>query len=198
MKPLILFCLLFTSYVASAQEWSLKKSSNNIEVYTRSLDSTKINEYKVTLLAKASAEDALKILTDGNSLKKWNYKTPKSEIVKKISDNEFIFWMENDLPWPLSDRDNVSHIKVNKTDTNSYKIDIQPADSYYQNANKNVIRMDNFKGHWLIKSVGKDSVQVTQQMYGDPKGHVPNWLVNSILTTFPYHSFENLKEILEN
>ncbi|WP_456867942.1 START domain-containing protein [Galbibacter sp. BG1] len=198
MKILILLCIYSISFITNAQEWNLKRNSNKIKVYTRSLDSTKFNEYKAILVANSSPEKAIKIITDGNNLKNWNYKTPKSEVLKKVSETEYIFWMENDLPWPVNDRDNISRVTINQTDASTYKINIEPADSTYVKANKNVIRMDNFKGYWLIKPIGKDSVEVTQQMYGDPKGNIPSWIANSILTTFPYHSFEKLKEILEN
>ncbi|MDG3582713.1 START domain-containing protein [Galbibacter pacificus] len=199
MKFLILFCVYLTTTAPShSQEWNLKRNTNNIKVYTRELDSTKFNEYKAVLIARTSIKKALETIVDADNLKKWNYKTPQSKLVKKISDSEFVFWMENDLPWPISNRDHVSSINVSQPEANTYKIVIKPADSNYVEKEKNIIRMDNFEGYWLIKEIGKDSVEITQQMYGDPKGTIPSWLVNSILVTFPYHSFENLKEILEN
>ncbi|MCF8713417.1 lipid-binding protein [Joostella atrarenae] len=200
MKPLFVICFLlivFSSY-CQEQEWELKRNTNNIQVYTRELDSTKINEYKAILKVNTSLEKVLEVLTDGNGLKNWNYKTPESELIAKISETEFIVWMQNDLPWPISDRDNISRVTINQISEEVYKIDISPADSTYIKANKNVIRMDNFKGNWLIRNVDKNTVEITQQMYGDPNGNLPAWLINSILTTFPYHSFEKLKGILEN
>lgn len=200
MKLLFVICFLlivFSSY-CQEQEWELKRNTNNIQVYTRELDSTKINEYKAILKVNTSLEKVLEVLTDGNGLKNWNYKTPESELIAKISETEFIVWMQNDLPWPISDRDNISRVTINQVSEEVYKIDISPADSTYIKANKNVIRMDNFKGNWLIRNVDKNTVEITQQMYGDPNGSLPAWLINSILTTFPYHSFEKLKGILEN
>ncbi|WP_417443154.1 START domain-containing protein [Joostella sp.] len=200
MKLLFVICFLlivFSSY-CQEQEWELKRNTNNIQVYTRELDSTKINEYKAILKVNTSLEKVLEVLTDGNGLKNWNYKTPESELIAKISETEFIVWMQNDLPWPISDRDNISRVTINQVSEEVYKIDISPADSTYIKANKNVIRMDNFKGNWLIRNVDKNTVEITQQMYGDPNGNLPAWLINSILTTFPYHSFEKLKGILEN
>ncbi|WP_417362402.1 START domain-containing protein [Galbibacter sp.] len=181
-----------------SQQWELKKDDGDIQVYTRKLDSTRINEYKAVLIAETTVDEAISVLTNGDSLNNWTYKTPESKQLEKISDNEFIVWMRNDFPWPLNDRDNVSRIKLKKLSNKSYQIDISVEDSLVHKVEKNVIRMDLFKGYWRVQELDEDSVLIIQQMYGDPNGVLPAWIVNSILVTFPYHSFENLKEILEN
>ncbi|MCM5662545.1 START domain-containing protein [Galbibacter mesophilus] len=191
-------CFIFLGLSAHAQEWELKRSANNIKVYTRELDSTKINEYKAVLIANTSVENVVSIITNGNGLKNWNHKTPESETLLKVSDKEYIFWMKNDLPWPITDRDHVCKVSVEKISPKNYKIDISPADTILRLPEYNTIRIENFKGFWLINEIDENTVEITQQMYGDPKGTIPSWLVNSILTSFPFHSFENLKEILEN
>jgi hypothetical protein len=192
---LILNIPLFAMY---SQQWELKKDDGDIQVYTRKLDSTRINEYKAVLIAETTVDEAISVLTNGDSLNNWTYKTPESKQLEKISDNEFIVWMRNDFPWPLNDRDNVSRIKLKKLSNKSYQIDISVEDSLVHKVEKNVIRMDLFKGYWRVQELDEDSVLIIQQMYGDPNGVLPAWIVNSILVTFPYHSFENLKEILEN
>ena len=198
MKLWLLLILNFPLIGLYSQQWELKKDDGDIQVYTRSLDSTKINEYKAVLIADTTIDKALAVLTNGDSLNQWTYKTPESKQLKKISDHEFIFWMKNDFPWPLSDRDNVSRVKLKKLDNKAYQIDIQVEDSLVYEADKNVIRMNFFKGYWRVQELDEDSVLIIQQMYGDPNGVLPAWIVNSILVSFPYHSFENLNEILEN
>lgn len=198
MKIWLLLILNLPFSVLHSQHWELKKDDGNIQVYTRKLDSTKINEFKAVLIAETTVEHALSVLTDGNGLNHWTYKTPQSKELEKISDTEFVFWMRNDFPWPINDRDHISRVKLNKLNNKVYQIDILVEDSVVYKAEKNVVRMDLFKGHWRIQELDHDTVLIIQQMYGDPKGALPAWIVNSMMVTFPYHSFENLKEILEN
>lgn len=61
---------------------------------------------------------------------------------------------------------------------------------------KNVIRMEDFKGFWLVVDHGNQLI-ITQQLYGDAGGNLPDWLVNSALTTAPYNTLLNLKNKLE-
>lgn len=198
MKKWLLLLLNFPLIAIYSQQWELKKDNGDIQVYTRALDSTKFNEYKAVLIAETTIEKVLAVLTNGDSLNRWTYKTPQSKQLEKISDNEFIFWMRNDFPWPLNDRDNISRVKLKKLDNKVYQIDIEAEDSLVYQQEQNVIRMKLFKGYWRVQELNENSVLITQQMYGDPNGVLPAWIVNSILVSFPYHSFENLKEILEN
>lgn len=196
MRIFWLVCFVFSAYSSlNAQKWELKKDKNNVKVYTRALDSTKINEYKAVVLTDTTVEKALKIITDGNNLWKWNHKTSESKLINQISDTEFIFWMKNDLPWPIKNRDNISHVKVKKI-PDGYWVEILPAPSDLVPKENSTVRVTNFRGYWSIIQKGK-KVQITQQLYGDPEGSLPSWLLNSILTTAPFHSFCDLKELLE-
>lgn len=193
--------LLFLNFVLSglyAQQWVLKKDDGDIQVYTRELDSTIINEYKAVLIAETTVEKVIEVLTDWNRLNDWNYKTPESKQLKKISNHEYIIWMRNDFPWPINDRDHISRVRLKKLNSKIYQLDIQVEDSLKLDVKKNVVRMDLFKGYWRIQELDEDSVLIIQQMYGDPKGTLPAWIVNSAMVSYPYHSFENLKQILEN
>lgn len=198
MKMCFLLILNFVLCGLHAQQWELKKDDGDIQVYTRELDSTKINEYKAVLIAETTFERVIKVLTDWNRLNAWSYKTPQSKELKKVSDNEFIIWMRNDFPWPINDRDHVSRVHLNWHNSTVFQMDIQAEDSLEWKVEKNVVRMDLFKGYWRIQELNEDSVLIIQQMYGDPKGTLPAWIVNNAMVRYPYHSFEKLKEILEN
>lgn len=199
MKHSILFLfLILCTAVCPAQEWELQKESEHICVYTRKLDSTEFNEYKAVLRARTTAEKALEVICDGDRLWEWNHKTSASENVTRYNDSTFVVWMLNDLPWPLRDRENLSLIRVESLGAGGYYIDISPASNKIREKQEDVIRTTQFKGHWKITPLGNGMTEVIQQLYGDPNGMIPAWLLNSIITNVPFHSFENLKVILEN
>lgn len=199
MKRTLLFyiCCLISGSI-QAQDWKLRKASEDIRVYTRQLDSTSFNEYKAVMQANTSPERALRVICDGDRLWEWNHKTSDSEQVAVYNDSTFVIWMLNDLPWPLRDRENLSLIKVKATGDDEYMIDISPADNTIRKTPDDVIRTTRFKGHWSIRPLGNGKTEIIQQLYGDPNGSIPAWILNSVITNVPFHSFENLKVILEN
>ncbi len=194
---IFLLMLLFFSHKGHGQEWELKKDKKGIKIYVRQSESSKLKEYKAVMLIKTSMDKALKILTDGNNLWKWNHRTVESKIIKTISENEFIFWMKNNLPWPLKNRDHVSRIKVIHEERGSITMHINPETTHPVPQVKNTIRIKNFRGYWLLIPQG-EYLEITHQLYGDPAGSIPAWVMNSVITSGPYNSFLNLKELLEN
>ncbi|MCB0375234.1 MAG: lipid-binding protein [Sinomicrobium sp.] len=192
-----LFVLLLNFHKNHAQEWELKKDKNGIQIYTRQPEDARIKEYKAVVLVKTSVAEALKVITDGDNLWKWNYKTSDSKIVKTISETEFVFWIKNDLPWPIKNRDLLSRVTVLPQKDGAITVTIAPETTHTFFPEKNITRIRHFNGHWLLIPRG-DHVEITQQLYGDPGGTLPAWLVNALITNAPYRTFLNLKEILEN
>ncbi|NAS31152.1 lipid-binding protein [Flavobacteriaceae bacterium R38] len=195
-QPLIYIFLFLITFNSYSQEWKLKKDKKGIKVYTRKLKTTKLCEFKATTLIKTTLETALNTITDGDNLWKWNYKTSESKTIAKLSENEFIVWMENDFTWPVKNRDNVSRLKVIALKDGGYRVNISAEHPNTVALIRGNIRITKFEGYWLLIPRG-EYVEITQQVYGDPKGKLPYWIINNILTAAPYHSFSNLKELLE-
>jgi len=197
-KETFIFLFLCCCFSGFSQEWKLKKDKNDIQVFIRKLDSASIYEYKAVLVANSTPEKALKVITDGNNLWKWNHQTSESKTIKKYSDKEFVFWMKNDFTWPVKSRDNVVKVHVLFQENDTIKIDLLPERSNLVPEKENCIRMTDFKGRWLIISKPENKIEVTQQLYGDPERNLPAWALNAMLTNAPYNTFLNLKELLEN
>ncbi|SFS74841.1 START domain-containing protein [Zhouia amylolytica] len=197
MKPFLIFTLILSCFLTQAQDWELKKNKNEIKIYTRKSDTSEIKEYKAVMKVNSSMQKALDVITDGNSVFEWTHNTSASKTLSVISENELIIWIKNDMPWPVQDRDHISRLCIEQNENTIY-IDLLPGPSGEMPLDDNCIRITNFKGAWIIKKVDPTTIEVTQRMYGDPNGSIPLWLLNSMLATHPYHSFLNLKDILEN
>nr|WP_247716512.1 START domain-containing protein [Sinomicrobium weinanense] len=181
---------------AISQEWELKKDKNGIKVYTRSVDTSKINEYRAVTMIETDLLNVLDVLKDGDNLWKWSYRTSASRIIKKISDQEFVFWIKNELPWPFKNRDHLSRVKITHAKDSTVRIELNPEKTYTIPEHKETIRITHFKGHWLLKPRG-NKVEITQQLYGDLEGSIPAWIVNALLVKAPYHTFLELKQLLK-
>ncbi|MBT8310403.1 MAG: lipid-binding protein [Flavobacteriaceae bacterium] len=185
------------SFNGHAQEnWRLKKDRNGVKIYSRDYPNSKFKEYKAIMVVKTSLQEVKAIVLDADNLKNWNYKTSKSKLVKKIDENKFIFYLFNDMPWPVLNRDHVSDVAVTYPNDKSIRINISPNNDILPE-NKGTVRITNFKGFWLLEETSK-GISITHQLFGDPEGGVPAWLVNSQLVKSPYTSFNNLKDLLEN
>ena len=190
-----LLCSLFIlgSFFSYSQgPWELKKSKNGIKVYVREVPSSKIHEFKAVTLLNADFDEVVDLIKDGDNLKNWNYKTSDSKTIKVISPSERIIWMKNDLPWPVRNRDHVTHMKIERISEDEVKIWLMPDSSGTVPEKEGLVRIVDFNGYWLVKKV-LGQVEVTHQLFGDPNGKLPTWLLNTLLTKAPYTSFSNMK-----
>jgi len=167
-----------------------------IQVYTRAVKTSSIKEYKATTIVKTSIKSLVNKIIDGERLKKWNYKTVTSELLEKKSKNKYIIYMYNNLPWPAKDRDHISELEVIAVNDSLTKVTIK-SDAKRIPVKKGVIRVVKFSGHWILEKT-KEGVKVTQQMYGDPGGYLPVFVINSMLVNAPFYTFKQLKIQLDH
>ncbi len=189
---MLINCFLFSF---SQEQWELKLQENGIEVYTRKTNKSSIKEFKAVVVLQASMQSVIEKITDADGLRNWNYKTTKSRLIERVSDKEFVIYMYNDFPWPVKDRDHISKLILSKIDSSSVRIDITPLPNRLPELD-DVIRIEEFSGYWLLEKTAA-GVRVTQQMYGEPKGNIPSFIINATLAKAPLYSFKRLKEGLK-
>ena len=56
----------------------------------------------------------------------------------------------------------------------------------------------NFKGFWYLKKISENQTLVVQQIYGNPGGTIPAFMVNMIVTRGPFDTFKELRKRVEN
>lgn len=198
-KKSILILFFFTSAISLfAQKDSNTKlavDKENIKIYLTKLDTTPFKEYRAEMTVNANIDSVSKQILDINSLQKWNYKTRKSELIKKVSDTCWIFYMNHHLGWPIQDRDHVSRVTLIKKKDEQI-ITIMPANKMVEEK-EDIVRIKYFKGYWYLKKLEKDKTLVVQQVYGNPGGSIPAFMVNMVVTKGPFESFVELRKRVE-
>ena len=190
MKKSILLVLFVLPFLVAAQnDWTLKKEDDNIKIYTRDAANSNLKEFKaVTTINTASKYILDELLTAPEYYE--NCESNTSYYVKKLKDNQHVFYARKDLPWPIKDRDIVTLLTVNKINANTTKLTLESLPEELPEKDK-TIRVKKLMGHWLLEEIdGK--TKVTQQLFLNPEGHLPSFVVNSLLIKGPYKTFKDL------
>lgn len=191
-----LFFLLMGFSASSQKKTELALDKEGIKIYLTKFDTTAFREYRAVMTVRANIDTIAKQLVDVKSLQKWNCKNKHSELLKKVSDTSWIFYIVHHLGWPIQERDNVSRVTlINKG--NERIITIAP-DNKLLKAKEGRIRLTNFKGFWQLKRIDDKQTLVIQQVYGDPGGMIPAFMVNAVVTKGPFDSFKALRHYVEN
>ena len=191
---LLLLAIFLQSSVNAQENWSLRKDKNGIKVFSRNVEGFKFNELKVESLFEGRVSQIVALVLDANSQKEWAYKTIKSEIIKRNSESDLIYYAEVEAPWPFSNRDFVLHLNVQQNpQSKTVTISVEIVNDFLPEK-KDIVRVKYFSATWVITPVNSQQFKLDYRIQVDPGANIPAWLANLFSTNAPYESFMHLKE----
>jgi len=200
MKKVLLFLLLIsfiTEEQLVAQDWTLEKNKEEIQVFTRKVDGYAIKEYKAITTLTTTIADLVELMKNHENLKSWFVKCPISKRLKKVSDNDYYVYFLNDAPWPVSDRDNVTKMTFERLENGTQLIYLKGVPDYIPEKS-GIVRLPRMQAKWIFEPQPNGQVKVTQQVLADLGGKVPGWLVNFAIVEAPFETLSNLRKRIES
>lgn len=189
--------VLFSGIVNTNQqfnEWVLEKEEDGIKVYTKLHAGDNIKEFKAITTTTQKMDVLERILEDVEAYSNWQENVTTSTLLKQVNPHEQYIYYTTDAPWPVADRDVISHlIKTESSDgTTSYRLNAIPD---YQERDEKYIRLTVAKGLWQLTPIADGKIKIVYQFYGDPAGSIPDWLVNIFIVSGPFNTLKNLKRL---
>ena len=186
----VLLCM--AARTAAAQDWQLKKDEDGIKVYTGRTPTSNFKSIKVECIVNVRLSQLMALLLDVDGQRNWVYSNKTSQLVKKISPAEFVFYAEVSVPWPATNRDYISQGKVSRPSPQMLIIDAHTEpDLLPEKPGK--IRVQHSQAHWEITTLSMYQQQIVYTVQFDPAGSLPAWLVNMFVTRGPLETFQKLK-----
>jgi hypothetical protein len=173
--------------------WKLSVEREGIKIYTRVVPGSKVKAIKVECMLNATESQLVALLMDVNSSADWVYHTKSCVLIRQVSPSELYYYSEISVPWPAADRDFVAHLTVTQDPETKVVVINGPAVSGMVPEKKDVVRINNSTGKWVITPYGIDQLQVVYTLHADPGGSIPAWMVNMFATEGPLQIFRKMK-----
>jgi len=196
MKKLVLFILLLVFGPLQAQQWELAKEKSEISVYSRTLAAWEMQESRAEMYISANLEAVEAAIKRADMRKKWMYETPLNENLERVSDDEFYVYYQVDMPWPIENRDNVTHYKIHRLSETELRIDFRSCPKK-KARQEGFIRIEEMRGHWYFKDMGRGKLFVRQQLVAHAGGSIPAWLAKKSVIEGPYKTMTKFRALLE-
>ena len=198
-KIFYIFLILSGSWLwASGQkDWSLKSDKDGISIFTKDLTDSKFKAIRVECELSATLTQLVAVLMDVKTATDWVYATKSCVLLKQVSPAELYYYSEISVPWPASNRDFIARLMATQDPRTKVVTIWGPTYPDYLPVKKDIVRVSQSEGRWVLTPVGKNRVKVEYTLHADPGGNIPAWLVNMFATKGPYESFRNLKEQLK-
>jgi hypothetical protein len=187
--------LLFTC--THAQNWELSRDENGIKVYKANSDSSRFKIIKVEALMSGTLQKLINVLKDVDNNKNWVYNTIHSYLVRNINENEFLYYAETHLPWPISNRDMVIRMHFGLDSVNKTLLVTATGEPDSLPGVNGKVRVRKFKGRWEVSSVGVNEIRILYFLELDPGGNLGAGLSNLFVAKGPFETFNNLSGMLK-
>ncbi len=194
----IIVLFIFSSFSqATDNTWQLIEDENGIQVYILEASSSSIVKAKTRTIVKASLEDVKKTLDDIEHRHEWVPFLKKSKALTQYADKQRIEHSHFSAPWPASDRDFVYKIELASASNQQLVYKMQSVESVFMPVDEDMIRADLYESIYTLTVIDKSTTEVELTFHADPKGWLPNWIINIIQRVLPYKILNNLKARLE-
>ena len=187
--------LLVAHVAAATSDWTLAKSAEGIEVYTRPVAGSGVEEFKGVAEVGGDVDSILAVLRDSARFKDWFPNTTESRLLSRDGTVSYQYSVMG-APWPIAERDNVIRSElVRDASTGVVEIGVEAAPEYYPQQEGRV-RVRKAKGMWTLEPVGPRRTRITFRMHLEPGGGIPDWLINSRVVNSPFETLRNLRAVL--
>jgi hypothetical protein len=173
----------------------LKKDENGIQVYTRSVDGYSYKAIRsVVHLEETRLSSVVSLIRNSKDCPGWSDSCVSATIIEWVSELENYVHTITDLPWPVQDRDLVSHV-IWQQDPETLVVTMQGnATRGKLEENEGVVRLTEAQINWELTALENSVVKVVLEAHINPASLLPSWITNMLLVDSPYSSMEGLRE----
>ena len=188
----LISALLFLSTACFA--WDLEQDDDGIKVFTKEIEGSDFKAFKGEMDTQAQLDEVLSVIRDVESMDEWLHECVDSQIMETTEEGEIIVYQETSAPWPVSNRNFVLKMKVDRAeDASNAKVSftalVEP-----EVPNDECVRVTELNGSWTLTQTNEESLNVVYQTSADPAGDIPSWLANAFVVDQPYNTLKNLRE----
>jgi hypothetical protein len=181
-----------------ANSWELEYDDDGIRVYTQAIKDSSFKAFRGEVRVKSSLHNIVAHHVDIESMELWLQDCSKSEVIQKISNQEFIVYQRTSAPWPVSDRDYVIRSKISQ-DSESFAVTVTfEASTAIKQNHEDCVPITKLTGYWRYTPQKDGYILAEYETHADPAGDLPSWLANSFVVDQPLGTLEKMRKRVES
>ena len=178
----------------SRAPWRHVATTDGVRVSARDIPGQSFPEFRGVLVMKADMFQLLAILDDATQHCEWQASCMVMKVVKRYDEFNRVLYHRLDSPWPVSDRDVVFKggvtvdwkRKVVWSRFRTVRTQIKPKPG--------VVRITKMYGSFKFQQLAPGTIRATYQVFSDPGGWLPAWLVAGASKKIPLKTLRGLQK----
>jgi START domain len=193
----LVLCAAFATCADGQYNWKLSKEKDGIKVYQSELQHSSYKAIKVECTLQGNYDKLIAVLSNVSGQKDWVYHNKTAYIVKKVNPYEFYYYTEASLPWPMSNRDAVVHLKMDRDSLNRFLKIMSVSVPDYISEKSGKVRVTRSTVSWNVTMPTTNTIKIIYVFEAEPGGSIPAWVANAFVDKGPYETFKKLADILK-
>ena len=182
--------LLAASGVQAEDDWTLAKSKDGVEIYTREVPGSVFKEFRATVQIPAPLARVVEWYQDPSTYPEWIDRCAEARRVETAAGGPANY-VRFDFPFPATDRDVVLRGQPSVQTPTKVVFEVTNIDGAVPET-PGVVRIPMIRGRWEFRSHGDDATDVIYSQHMDAGGKLPAVLVNRAAVDNPYNPLRGL------
>jgi len=194
----VLVVLVQDGFAQKSSEWKLVTEEGNIRVFTRKSIQSDFKEVRILATMDVEFGAFIDALNDVAAYEQWVYKCKNPKKINLVNSSELYYYVQTDLPFPLSDRDLVVHSRQwVSEDGMSYHTHSIAVPNVLEER-KGIVRIQSYESFWDVTQDEYGTLSIDYRVIADPGGYLPAWMVNMAVTQGPLETMKNLESFVKD
>ncbi len=188
---LLTFVFLFFSSPAYA--WKVIMTEAGVEVAQKTMEGSPLMAFRGEGVMDVPIATLVSVLLDDDIATEWVDLQSEHSVIRELTENKKLLYEKYDLPFPIDDRDYVITELASYDDANKiFTLDFESVDDAARPVSKCCVRAMAYRTFWRLTKVDETNTKVEVEVFTDPKGMLPSWLINMIQKDWPWKTISGL------
>jgi len=195
--PLLLFLMPHTLRTEEPWQQVLTYEEGKILVYTKTTPDFPVKACRGITTVSASLSTLVTIIADADAYPEWMHNVTHAKVLRQFSDTERLIYTIQQTPWPLADRDLVSFATLKQdSKTRQVAITVEALPDEYPMQSQ-YVRVPKMMSRWQLTPLEKGLTSVVYDIYADPGGKIPAYIVNTCAVDTPLNTLKGLHRMVK-
>jgi len=180
----------------NAGEWKEANVGDGIVVSTRSVPGWGMKEFRAVMRVQSSLGSIVALMEDVDAYPRWFADCKEARVLKRQGPLERWVCFVNGTPFPVRDRDIVSHDTfAQDSATHVVTVRLQGAPDLIP-PTPGRVRVPRLEGLWTFTPLAGGIVEVVYQVRSDPGGSLPNAVANMTVSKSPWKTLDGMRRMI--
>ncbi|HEY6978062.1 MAG TPA: START domain-containing protein, partial [Chitinophagaceae bacterium] len=149
-------------------------------------ENSRLKEVRTVTEVTSSLSAIVALLLDAKNYPNWIYSCSEASTLNVINNHEEYHYQVTHLPWPLSNRDLIWHFNIEQEEITRIVAITNTSEPDYIPGKKNIVRVRRVHSSYRLTPLSGGKVKVEFELFVDPGGNIPAWLINANIIAAPY------------